>query len=94
MGRIFTITASTDDFCDVQGGHLLGVYGYMDAALDPNNPDTTTLFDSATQAGTKIFETKEQHATSNFSVMFPEPIRFTGKLSATIGTGILFVLVK
>ena len=70
------------------------MYGYMDAAADPNNPGTTTLFDAATQSGTKLFETREEHGTSPFSVMFPEPIRFTGKLSATIGSGILFVLVK
>lgn len=93
MAQILRIAADTTDFCSIQGAHLLGVYGYAAGGeLEVKLHNGTALSDAT------LFETKsgpDPAAISNFSTMFPFPVRFSGKLSATVPTGcLLFVVLK
>ena len=93
MAQILRIGANTTDFCDIQGVHLLGVYGYAAGGeLEVKLHNGPALSDAT------LFEIKsgpDPASVSNFSIMFPFPVRFSGELSATVPTGcLLFVVLK
>lgn len=93
MAQIIRIDADTTNFCDVQGVHLLGVYGYA-----PGPAQEVKLHNGPALTDANLFElmsTGDPQGVTPFSVMFPAPVRFSGSLSATVPAGcVLFVVLK
>jgi hypothetical protein len=93
MATILRIDTNTNDFCSIQGAHLLGVYGYV-----AGGELELKLHNGATTAAATLFEAKssgDPQAGMQFSTMFPFPVRFSGNLSATVpANSLLFVLIK